>query len=394
MTQRVFWQKPVLRTDEDEGIERSVTWLELFYDLVFVVVIAGLAHELSVHPEFSRLPAFLFSMLPVWLIWNGFTYYAERFETEGFENRLVTFVMMVGVAGLAVFSHDSLGENYHGFAGTYLVVRGFIILLWIRAGFHNRIFLRSSARFTLGYAACLVLVAVSFFRPGGERMVWWGLGLLAEVIGPWLTMGETERLPAFSRDKLPERFGLMVIIVLGESVAGAIRGIAGEGHVSLPGALRGVLGLMIGFMAWWLYFDFIGRRRPPRGKVIASWLWSYLHLPLVIVTAVMGAMLAPIVIGDGATALVILSVAVGSFLIILAFLELTLEYTEDEPTHRVISPLLKALTGFAALLIAPVHESFSIPVFIMILVAVMWLNAGYGLWVWFTQEIDRHSYSV
>lgn len=391
MTKRVFWQRPVLRTDEDEGIDRAVTWLELFYDLVFVVVIAGLAHELSVHPEFSRLPAFVFSMLPVWLIWNGFTYYAERFETEGFESRLVTFIMMAGVAGLAVFSHDSLGENYHGFAGMYLVVRGFIILLWIRAGLHNRIFLRSSARFTLGYVTCLFLVVVSFFRPEGERMIWWGLGLFAEVIGPWLTIGETERLPAFSRNKLPERFGLMVIIVLGESVAGAIRGIAGEGHVSLIGALLGVLGLMLGFMAWWLYFDFIGRRRPPRGKVFTSWLWSYLHPPLVIVIAVMGAMLAPIVTGDTDTAPLILAVAAGSFLIVLAFLELTLEHTKDEPTHRVISPLLKALTGCAAFLITSVHESFSIPVFMTLLVALMWVNAGYGLWVWFTQDLDGGS---
>ncbi|MBN1883331.1 MAG: low temperature requirement protein A [Deltaproteobacteria bacterium] len=388
MTRRVFWQRPALRTDEDEGIDRAVTWLELFYDLVFVVVIAGLAHELSIHPEFSQLPVFLFSMLPVWLIWNGFTYYAERFETEGFENRLVTFVMIAGVAGLAVFSHDSLGENYQGFAGTYLMVRGFIIFLWIRAGLHNRMFLRSSARFTLGYIICLILVVVSFFRPEGERMIWWGLGVLAEVIGPWLTVGETERLPAFSHNKLPERFGLMVIIVLGESVAGAIRGIAGEGQVSLPGALLGVLGLMLGFMAWCLYFDFIGRRRPPRGKVFSSWLWSYLHLPLVIVTAVMGAMLAPIVTRDADTASQILSVAVGSFLIILAALELTLKYTDDEPTHRILSPLLKVLTGCAALLMAPAHESLAIPVFMMLLVAVMWVNAGYGLWIWFTQDLD------
>jgi low temperature requirement protein LtrA len=184
----------------------------------------------------------------------------------------------------------------------------------------------------------------------------------------------------------------MVIIVLGESVAGAIRGIAGEGHVSLPGALRGVLGLMIGFMAWWLYFDFIGRRRPPREHVIAAWFWSYLHLPLVIVTAVMGAMLAPIVTGSGDTAPVILAVAAGSFLVILAALELTLKYTEDEPTHRVISPLMKAATGIAALLIAPMHESLSIAIFMALLVGLMWVNAGYGLWVWFTQEIDRRAF--
>ncbi len=47
MENRQLWQRPKLRTDEEEGLERKVTWLELFYDLVFVVVIAELAHTLS-----------------------------------------------------------------------------------------------------------------------------------------------------------------------------------------------------------------------------------------------------------------------------------------------------------------------------------------------------------
>ena len=46
MEKRRLWQRPRLRTDEEQGLERKATWLELFYDLVFVVVIAELAHTL------------------------------------------------------------------------------------------------------------------------------------------------------------------------------------------------------------------------------------------------------------------------------------------------------------------------------------------------------------
>ncbi len=49
MARRSWWQKPTLRTDEDEGRDRKVGWLELFFDLYFVVVIAELGHYLSGH---------------------------------------------------------------------------------------------------------------------------------------------------------------------------------------------------------------------------------------------------------------------------------------------------------------------------------------------------------
>lgn len=49
MTGPRVWQRPVLRTDEEFDHHRPVSWLELFVDLVFVVVIARLAHGLTEH---------------------------------------------------------------------------------------------------------------------------------------------------------------------------------------------------------------------------------------------------------------------------------------------------------------------------------------------------------
>ena len=99
-----WWQKPNLRTDEDFNRHRSVTWLELFFDLIFVVVISRLAHNLSGDITVINILIFVFMFIAVFWVWNGSTYYAERFESEGLEIRVFTLLTIIPVAGMAIFS--------------------------------------------------------------------------------------------------------------------------------------------------------------------------------------------------------------------------------------------------------------------------------------------------
>src|ERR671928_125710 len=59
MGTRRWWQRPRLRTDEEEQHERKVSWLELFYDLVFVVVISELTSYLSGHVSLGGVLGFV-----------------------------------------------------------------------------------------------------------------------------------------------------------------------------------------------------------------------------------------------------------------------------------------------------------------------------------------------
>ena len=76
----IWWQKPRLRTDEDEEKERRATWLELFYDLIYVAVIAQLSHKLAGDMSLKGVLGYMFLFVPVWLVWLSSTYYNERFE--------------------------------------------------------------------------------------------------------------------------------------------------------------------------------------------------------------------------------------------------------------------------------------------------------------------------
>lgn len=144
MNKGQIWQLPLLRKEGEENKHRPVTWLELFFDLFFVVVIGSLTHELATDMSIIGIKNFVIGFIPVWWIWIGTAFYNERFETEGIENRVFTFLLMIPVAGLAVFSPDATGENLKYFLFAYAMARTIIIFLWARAGHNNLLFRRTS----------------------------------------------------------------------------------------------------------------------------------------------------------------------------------------------------------------------------------------------------------
>lgn len=89
---------------------------------------------------------------------------------------------------------------------------------------------------------------------------------------------------------LPERMGLFVIIVLGESILGVVAGLAGH-EWNIYSSLSVGLGLSIPFSLWWIYFDNVGevvRAATEKGKRGIYYIWLYIHFPLVVGLAAIG----------------------------------------------------------------------------------------------------------
>lgn len=99
---KAWLQPPQLRSREDGEDHRHATWLELFYDLVFVVAIAQLAHNLSNDVSLSGFSGFVVLFIPVWWAWIGTTFYANRFDSDDIGHRLLTGLQMVAIAAIAV----------------------------------------------------------------------------------------------------------------------------------------------------------------------------------------------------------------------------------------------------------------------------------------------------
>jgi low temperature requirement protein LtrA len=299
---RLWWSKPALHLPGDTA--RRVTWLELFYDLVFVVIISRLAHHLGAHPDMGGVQGFVLLFVPVWWVWVSGTYYNERFETYDLSFRVFTFLQMLAVAAMAATADGGLGKTAAGFALAYAAARLILTLMWARAGYHNPQVRPITNLYVLAFSFSIALWVLSAFLPAsplstGLRV----LGLVAELSVPLLTLRHQRRVFLGTARKLPERYGLFVLIVLGESLVGVVNGLADAGSFAALTLVRFLLGFLVGFGLWWVYFDNIGRREPrSEGGSLSLAAWSYLHLPLVMGIAAVGAMLAHVV-GLGGTGL-------------------------------------------------------------------------------------------
>lgn len=308
-----WWQKPRLHRTSDSQEERRVGWIELFFDLVFVVVVSQLAHALAGEVTWRAVGTFALLFVPSWWLWIGMTFYAERFETMDVSHRLATFAAMLPVTALALFTHAGLPEGARGFALAYAAGRALIIAMWLRGGFHEPVARPMTHRFGVGFGASAALFVASVWVPAPWRYALWAVALCVDLLTPAVTFRTQRALPPFS-SRIPERFGLFVLIVLGESIVSIVTGLAEAHPLTFRTVAAGGLGMALTFAFWWLYFDIISHRyaRPGLGFGISR---NYLHLPLVMSCTAMAAAVLNVVrhadepLPGGVRALLCLSLA-------------------------------------------------------------------------------------
>lgn len=278
-----LWEPPRLRTVGDEEEERRVTWLELFYDLVFVVAIAQVAHNLTEHVSLSGFLGFIVLFVPIWWSWVGATFYATRFDTDDLGHRLLTLLQMVGVAVMAVNVHHGLDKSSAAFALSYVGVRTVLILQYQIAGHFVPPARPLTNWYSRGFGIAALLWLSSAFVPLPWRFALWALGIIVDLSTP-LTVGKLASQIPPSTSHIPERLGLFTIIVLGESVASVVRGVA-ELEWGVSSASAAVLGMTIAFSLWWIYFDSVDGsplKAMRKGYIRLGMIWLYAHLPLAI----------------------------------------------------------------------------------------------------------------
>ena len=249
-----YLEPPRLRTLETEE-DRRATWLELFLDLVFVAAVAEAASTLSVDPTAAGLGRFLALFLPIFWAWAGFTFYATRFDTDDLVYRLLTLLGMFAVAGLASTVPEALHGGQNSFVVAYVCVRAILLLLYARAYRDVEIARRLSGWFMVMFSSAIAWWLASLAMPATWKYVAWGIALALEYAAPIRGWHLLRGVPIDPRH-IPERFGLLIIIVLGEGVIAVVLGTAQVSWTLLSGAAA-FAGFLTGAAIWWLYFDFL-----------------------------------------------------------------------------------------------------------------------------------------
>jgi low temperature requirement protein LtrA len=228
---------------------KRVTWLELFFDLVFVFAVTT-ASELVRH-EHSWVGVFraLVVFIPVFWVWVGGTMHANLHDIDSVRGRLGMFGvafcgLVLGLTLPATFEHSAVW-----FAGAYWAAR---IVLWlsIRGLPHRDAFMT----FTVGAFLTGPAFVLGALLPPGPRTGVWAVAAATDLSVPFLARRRLSTAP-FDASHVAERFGLLVIIALGETVV-ATGAAAQEGDLDAVRLAALAASFTVCCGLWWVYFAF------------------------------------------------------------------------------------------------------------------------------------------
>ena len=263
----------------------SVTPLELFFDLVFVLAITQCTQLMADDPTWEGIGRGLLVLAVLWWSWIGYAWLTSVVDPEEGQVRLVIFAAMAGLLVCSIAVPTAFEDGAFEFAIAYALIRAMHIALFRIASEDDPALRKATNGLAVSTAlACGVLIGASF-TDGTLQGALWLAAIVIDFGGPYVFSAEGWTLVP---EHFAERHGLIIIIALGESIVAIGAGVTGSLTVGV--IATAVVGILLAAMMWWAYFDVValvaGRRLASitdRRELneTARDSYSYLHLPMV-----------------------------------------------------------------------------------------------------------------
>src|SRR5436190_5367548 len=270
--------------DREAEREQRVTPLELFFDLVFVFAITQVTSFLSHNPTWGGLLRGLLLLGMLWWLWSAYAWLTNTLDPEEGAVRLAVLAAVAAMLIVSLAAPRAFGSDGVIFGVAYLVVRALHLVLFAIAGRGDRDVFRAVVRLSASLLAPVLLVVAGFFHDSAQLALW-GAALAILYLGPLVGHMRGWRV---SPEHFVERFGLIIIIALGESIVAIGVGAAGL-RLDAGVVAAALLGITVAACLWWSYFDWVvyvaqvrlAEATGASRAALARDAYSYLHLPMV-----------------------------------------------------------------------------------------------------------------
>jgi low temperature requirement protein LtrA len=271
-------------SDREAERGRRVTPLELFFDLVVVFAITQVTTFLSRDPTWGGLLRGLLLLGALWWAWSAYAWLTNNLDPEEGAVRLAMFAAIAAMLVVSLATPNAFARDGVIFGVAYLIVRGLHVVLFGIASRGDRDMFSAVMRLSLSLIAPVVLVVAGFVH-GSAQLALWVAALAVLYLGALVGHMRGFRV---SPGHFVERFGLIIIIALGESIVAI-----GVGAAGLPldaGVIAAaLLGITVAACLWWSYFDWfvyvaqakLAEATGAERAALARDAFSYLHLPMV-----------------------------------------------------------------------------------------------------------------
>ncbi|MFZ1727647.1 MAG: low temperature requirement protein A [Albidovulum sp.] len=299
---------------------RAATPLELFFDLVSVIAIAaaavGLHHAIAEAHAMQGIVTFLMAFFAIWWAWMNYTWFASAYDNDDTLFRLLTILIMAGsltmAAGIgALFKSGELTMVVIG----YVIMRVGMVALWLRAANNDPERRATALTYALGIGIAQVFwIMFLLMQPLAPAVTYavFMVGVVLELSLP--AIAERKGNTPWHRHHIIERYGLLTIIVLGETLlAGglSLQQVA-DGATNIAFVHIALSALVIVFSMWWLYFS--QEDHLDSTDLNRAMTWGYGHFIIFAAGAAVGAgfaVLVDIIAGKAEVSLIVGDYAVG-----------------------------------------------------------------------------------
>ncbi len=375
-----WWGAPRTITNTIEN--RKISWLELFSDLVYVVIIHSFVENLSEHFTLFGFVTFWVLFLFFFNTWTNMVLYFDLHGKANLRNTCFALLQIVAVAITATYTTDAFAGHYTGFILAYSFNQLIYMYLYFKTMVADPLHATTTRPFLIAYIIGEIIFIGSIWAPS---LLWQqGLIVLSLLIFISTVMAENHNFDVeFKRRGIPfelnsailERYGLFTMIVLGESLAGIIEHMTAE-HTELADYTHFTAALVCIIGTWMIYYTLMDER-----EVTASHYWPIslfrgIHRFLIACLTLQSFFISQTY--ETGKPIYYTGLIIVTALVLLALLALTRPQLYN--VHPLSSPKLWATSGTIVLMLL----TLLMPVFVGLAVTDIALLT-LGIWSWTTQ---------
>jgi len=243
--------------------EKKVTWLELFYDLLFVAAVSKASHVL-LHVESGTIPVeylskFILIFVPIWWAWVGQSLFVNRFGQDKFSHRIFLILQLFFVLIMTASLSVDFDQYYVSFLIGYIGLRAMTAIQYLAVHKKEEADRKITARY-LGsrFWIGLVISSLSLFFDSWIRYAVLYAGITIDILLPLIGRRYLVKSP-INTHHLLERFSLFTLILLGESVI-SILAVLQSSSWTWQSVLFAILTFLLIIAMWWQYFDNVEKK--------------------------------------------------------------------------------------------------------------------------------------
>lgn len=382
--------------------ERKISWLELFYDLVYAITISKTTTYLEHHITTQGILDYVYLFVMIFWGWYNGSLYYDLHGAPGVRTRLMTLWQMMSVAALAATMGNAPDALLHDATICIMVLQAYITYVWWSVGLYDKEHRRLNVPYTICYLSALALMAATLYVPQPYKRILFGITLVLNFMPPFLflfTFGKRSN-PFNISSSMVERLGLLTIIVFGEAILGVVNSLENSSEINLNTWLCFGMGILIVFVLWWIFFAITADRECKEGFLHGQ-IMSFIYIPTLASLGMIGTGFPALMAtaqqgtnGNHSLPEIIYGISISIFLYCIAVLT---NYLEFPPGYRSRERRVKRallLSSAAILIITIAFYQLTIIQYLAIVFFTLAIIISILVRIWYVIERDAHDSNI